>query len=155
MFKKLKNKKGFTLVELIVVLVILAILAALLVPALTGYIDKANDQAIIAKTRSLVMAAQTLESEAYGKAKTNADGTVTYTHPTAAEVGALAEVTDGTIDVKYKNDGKIESLTYTDGTKKRQCKFDGTNYNVTKSNTAVAGSGTTSDSLAPTPTPGA
>ena len=39
MFKKLKDKKGFTLVELIVVLVILAILAALLVPALTGYID--------------------------------------------------------------------------------------------------------------------
>lgn len=37
MFKKLKenNKKGFTLVELIVVLVILAILAALLIPALT------------------------------------------------------------------------------------------------------------------------
>ena len=42
MFKKLKDKKGFTLVELIVVLVILAILAALLVPALTGYIDKAR-----------------------------------------------------------------------------------------------------------------
>ena len=35
-FKKLKDKKGFTLVELIVVLVILAILAALLIPALTG-----------------------------------------------------------------------------------------------------------------------
>ena len=30
--RKMKNKKGFTLVELIVVLVILAILAALLVP---------------------------------------------------------------------------------------------------------------------------
>lgn len=47
MFEKirnLKNKKGFTLVELIVVLVILAILAALLVPALTGYIDKANKE---------------------------------------------------------------------------------------------------------------
>ena len=40
--RKMKNKKGFTLVELIVVLVILAILAALLVPALTGYIDKAK-----------------------------------------------------------------------------------------------------------------
>ena len=48
MFKKLKDKKGFTLVELIVVLVILAILAALLVPALTGYIDKARNKQIVA-----------------------------------------------------------------------------------------------------------
>ena len=39
---KKNRKKGFTLVELIVVLVILAILAALLIPALTGYIDKAR-----------------------------------------------------------------------------------------------------------------
>ncbi len=31
--RKLKDRKGFTLVELIVVLVILAILAALLIPA--------------------------------------------------------------------------------------------------------------------------
>lgn len=67
MFKKLKDKKGFTLVELIVVLVILAILAALLVPALTGYIDKANNEKIIATTRQVVVAAQTEASEAYGK----------------------------------------------------------------------------------------
>ena len=59
MFKKLKDKKGFTLVELIVVLVILAILAALLVPALTGYIDRANEEKVVAEARMALMAAQT------------------------------------------------------------------------------------------------
>ena len=65
--RALKEKKGFTLVELIVVLVILAILAALLVPALTGYIDKAKEKNVIAETRQVVMAAQTLVDEVYGK----------------------------------------------------------------------------------------
>ena len=64
--RKMKNQKGFTLVELIVVLVILAILAALLVPALTGYIDKANKEKVIATTRMVVMAAQPEASEKYG-----------------------------------------------------------------------------------------
>ena len=61
------RKNGFTLVELIVVLVILAILAALLVPALTGYIDKARQSAVIAETRSILQAVQTEVSELYGK----------------------------------------------------------------------------------------
>ena len=42
MTKKLQNKKGFTLTELIVVIVIIGILAAVLIPTLTGYIKKAN-----------------------------------------------------------------------------------------------------------------
>ena len=62
-----KNKKrGFTLVELIVVLVILAILAALLIPALTGYIDKAKKDQVIAETRMLHEAVQTEMGEIYG-----------------------------------------------------------------------------------------
>ena len=43
----MSSKKGFTLVELIVVLVILAILAALLIPTLTGYIDRAKEKLLI------------------------------------------------------------------------------------------------------------
>lgn len=63
----MKHKsKGFTLVELIVVLVILAILAALLIPALTGYIDKAKEKKIVAETRMVVTAVQTVASETYG-----------------------------------------------------------------------------------------
>lgn len=39
---KSKNKKGFTMVELIVVIVIILVLAAVLVPSLLKYIDQAN-----------------------------------------------------------------------------------------------------------------
>lgn len=38
----LKNKKGFTLIEIVIVIVIIAILAAMLVPSLTGWIDKSK-----------------------------------------------------------------------------------------------------------------
>ena len=55
-----REQKGFTLVELIVVLVILAILAAMLVPTMTGYIDRANQDKLVAETRMIVMAAQTV-----------------------------------------------------------------------------------------------
>lgn len=64
----LQNKKhrgGFTLVELIVILVILAILAALLIPALTGYIDKAKKKQVVAETRMIHSAIQTVVSEVY------------------------------------------------------------------------------------------
>lgn len=64
--KSRKNKQGFTLVELIVVLVILAILAALLVPALTGYIDRAKEKKLMVEAKGVWTAAQAASSEYYG-----------------------------------------------------------------------------------------
>lgn len=127
MLKNLKNnkKKGFTLVELIVVLVILAILAALLIPALTGYIDKAKEKSIIAETRQAVMAAQTLVDEEYGgltladsntaititgnsTAGTSSDKTVT-----SAEIAKLAEVPEtAIISGTVSKEGKVTNFVY-------------------------------------------
>ena len=119
---KKNRKKGFTLVELIVVLVILAILAALLIPALTGYIDKAKDKQVIAETRQAVMAAQTLVDEKYANKDKGADitvsatGDVKYTDiQTLGEVkGTISDVdvTEGVVTtLKYANKGK--TCTYT------------------------------------------
>ena len=65
--KRNRDDRGFTLVELVVVLTILAILAAMLVPALTGYIDKAKGQRLISRARSLLTASQTVVSTNYAK----------------------------------------------------------------------------------------
>lgn len=120
--KKLKNRKGFTLVEVMVVLVILAILAAVLIPSLTGYIDRANEKAAVAECRSVVVAAQTVISETYAagltiKEEDKADKLTEIT--TLAELTAtdLAQITvaggkiteviyqNATTQVTYTNDG--------------------------------------------------
>ncbi len=75
------SKKGFTLVELIVVLVILAILAAMLVPALVGYIDRAKKEKEFQAASTVYTAAQALATEAYGQGKTSA-GAKTYAQNT-------------------------------------------------------------------------
>jgi prepilin-type N-terminal cleavage/methylation domain-containing protein len=56
---------GFTLVEVIVVIVIIAILAAIGVPALTGYIDKAQDKKYILQARDFAIAMRACLDEGY------------------------------------------------------------------------------------------
>ncbi len=47
------NKKGFTIVELVIVVAVIAILAAVLIPTFAGIIDKANESADIQAARQL------------------------------------------------------------------------------------------------------
>jgi type IV pilus assembly protein PilA len=105
-----KDKKGFTLVEVIVVLVILAILMAIAIPALTGYIGKAGDKASEAETKTVATAGQTAAS----------DTSVPLDLNNGADVAAaIAELTGEPIT--YKTDGVagtdkhvIKSITFSD-----------------------------------------
>ena len=125
--KNLKDKAGFTQVELIVVLVILAILAALLVPALTGYIKKANQQKSVAATRQVVMAAQTEISTLYSTGAITADST-TADDTLKATIAALAEVDSTKIgEIKYNKQGKITSVKYNGNP---TCVYDGQVYKI-------------------------
>lgn len=51
--KKILKKKGFTLIELIVVITILGILVAIAVPSILNYITKANDAVAAANLRTV------------------------------------------------------------------------------------------------------
>lgn len=129
MKKKNKNRKGFSLVELIVVLVIMAILAAALVPSLMGYIKKTKQQNVNSEAQSVVQAAQTIASGAYA----SADGKYTVDgYSTAIEFSTikgvesadttdyvkatekLAEVpTDAVTTITLNADGRVTKLVYT------------------------------------------
>ena len=129
--RKMKNKKGFTLVELIVVLVILAILAALLVPALTGYIDKAKEQSITAECRMAVMATQTLIDEQYGTVKLADTQKLKEDVVISATDNTGIDTTSGTVTVK-KTD--IEKLSETPSASV----MAGVKINVTAGDTPMA-----------------
>lgn len=56
--KKLKNKKGFTLVELLIVIALLGILAGIAIPRMTGLTDDARANADAATAQTLMRDAQ-------------------------------------------------------------------------------------------------
>ena len=118
------SKKGFTLVELIVVLVILAILAAMLVPALTGYIRRARQEKEFQAASTVYAAAQALATEAYGHPKTG--GSPDY--DTYMKLAELEDLTGLDLDsVTYK----INTATTGAGAYAISgitVSFDGTNY---------------------------
>ena len=66
-----KKKKGFTLIELVVVMCIIGILASTLIPQISGYITEAKKLKVLDQSRSVVMAVESYNLKSKSKISEN------------------------------------------------------------------------------------
>ena len=93
--KKLQNKKGFTLVEMIVVLAIIAILIALLAPNVARLIKNAQITSDNAKAKTVMNTAQAYATDAIADGQSLITGGLTAHATDGYSVELTAPVTTG------------------------------------------------------------
>ena len=133
--KKLKNSKGFTLMEMLIVVAIIAVLVAIAIPTFTNQLEKAREATDLANLRGAyaqVMAAALTNAESdttIGLVRTGDDGNATWTiHVDATQTVAewqTKEFSFGGIDKAQvpcttKKDNKGWNVSFTEGGKTAQ-----------------------------------
>jgi len=122
--KKNTKKKGFTLIELIVVIAILGILAAVLIPQFSGFQVKAKSSQIMVNAKQVATAADALYVEKNAV-------------PTAAQIVEVAGpdilVGEIAVDVAASATGHI-GFTYT-----KDLAVSGTTYTFTATRDSTSG----------------
>lgn len=101
------NKKGFTLMELIVVIIIIAILMAALAPAILGVINRANETADRSDMNSIITAAAVAATaDGVPVTPTGNDGIAAFQAAVMEELGDGHNIFDGmVVTVRFNGAG--------------------------------------------------
>ena len=120
----MKNNKGFSLVELIIVIAIMAILAAAIAPALIRYIDKSRkaDDLTAGGTINSAVSAALANEDAYDELQTKTNQVIAVVAKDSISVvgnSALSKEISANLDQKvapkYKKESQSMFVVYVDG----------------------------------------
>lgn len=127
-----KDKKGFTLIEMIVVIVIIGILLAILVPGMFKYIDKAKDKQIEIDARSAYLEIETAIGEIYKNRDVSlADVNAFFTTNSTLAGPSKLIIKDHEVEFTIPDNGIVEEVnidTNTGAILKMKYTWNGTKY---------------------------
>ena len=78
MLKKLNNKKGFTLMEMLIVVAIIAVLVAIAIPVFNGALTKSKEAADVANIRAAIITGEATAPTSEEQFLTRVTGTLNY-----------------------------------------------------------------------------
>ena len=120
---KKMNKKGFTIVELVIVIAVIAILAAVMIPTFGGIIEKANKSAVQQAAASLYK--QAIALDLADGVQDGEDASI------AGDDKSITTIEGKKVTYTVADDGTV-TFKYTDATKKLTATTsNGSTWNIT------------------------